>query len=256
MITAADREKCNFLANYAAWMLGCGATCIRIEKNVERMANAFGLICKINIMPSHILLSIWSENQLESYTTLCKIHHCGISFHINTLLSRLSWAIADRKISYEEAIRSFNAIVQTQPENKRLVLVLASLANASFCRLFGGDFISMFLVFMATLLGYRVKQILLECKTHVRIVFLCCAFVSSVVSAGGKLFGWGTTPEIALATSVLYLIPGIPYINSISDMLDGHYLCSFSRFMDAVILTTCLSLGLCGGLFVMGQDWF
>ena len=256
MITSSDKEACNFLANYASWMLGCGATCIRIEKNVDRMAKTFGLICKINIMPSHILLSIWNEDHLDSYTTLCKIHKCGISFNINTLLSRLSWAVADKKLTYQEAVYAFNEIVQTKPENKWLVLILASVANASFCRLFGGDFISMIIVFIATFLGYRVKQILLESKTHVRIVFLCCAFVSSVVSAGGKLFGWGETPEIALATSVLYLIPGIPYINSISDLLDGHYLCSFSRFMDAVVLTTCLSLGLCGGLFLMGQSWF
>lgn len=256
MITSSKKEACNFLANYASWLLGCGATCIRIEKNVKRMANAFDLSCEISIMPSYILLSMWNDEHTESYTTICKIHKCGISFHINTLLSKLSWEVADKKLDYQGAVKSFQKIIQTKPENKWLVLVLASLANASFCRLFGGDLISMAIVFMATLLGYRLKQILLEEKTDIRIVFLCCAFVSSVISAGGKLFGWGTTPEIALGTSVLYLIPGIPYINSVSDLLDGHYLCSFSRFMDAIVLTTCLSLGLCGGLFLMDQNWF
>lgn len=256
MIASSDKEICNFLANYAAWMLGCGATCIRIEKNVERMSQAFGLHCEINIMPSHILLSMWNEQHSESYTTICKIHRCGISFNINTLLSRLSWEVADKKLDYQGAVSSFRQIITAKPENKYLVLVLASLANGSFCRLFGGDFISVGIVFMATLLGYGLKLILLDYKTHIRLVFLCCAFVSSVISAAGKLFGLGDTPEIALGTSVLYLIPGIPYINSLSDLLDGHYLCSFSRFMDAMVLTTCLSLGLCGGLFLMKQDWF
>ena len=256
MIASSDKEICNFLANYASWMLGCGATCIRIVKNVERMAGAFGINCEVTIMPSHILLSMWNADHSESYTTTCNIHKCGISFNINTLLSRLSWEVADKKLDYEGAVSSFHRIITVRPENKYRVLVLASLANGAFCRLFGGDFISVGIVFMATLLGYGLKLILLDYKTHVRIVFLCCAFVSSVISAAGKLFGLGDTPEIALGTSVLYLIPGIPYINSISDLLDGHYLCSFSRFMDAMVLTTCLSLGLCGGLFLMKQDWF
>ena len=256
MIASSDKEICNFLANYASWMLGCGATCIRIGKNVERMAEAFSLNCEINIMPSHIVLSVWNDEHTDSYTTICKIHRCGISFNINTLLSRLSWAVADKKIDFKDAVTSFQQITTTKQENKYLVLVLASLANGSFCRLFGGDFISVGIVFMATLFGYGLKLVLLDYHTHMRLIFLCCAFVSSVISAAGKLFGLGATPEIALGTSVLYLIPGIPYINSLSDLLDGHYLCSFSRFMDAMVLTTCLSLGLCGGLFLMKQDWF
>ena len=70
------------------------------------------------------------------------------------------------------------------------------------------------------------------------------------------MFGIGSTPEIALGTSVLYLIPGVPYINAVSDMIDRHYLCAFSRFADAVVLTACLSAGLCGGMLVLGLRWF
>ena len=255
-MTTTEKETGAFLAEYAAWLLGCGATCIRIEKNVNRMSKAFGMKSEISIMPSHIILTVWNDERTESYTAMHRIHRCGISFHINTLLSKLSWEVADMKLDFSEAVRSFQEIIKTRPENKWLVLLLASLANASFCRLFGGDLVSMLIVFLATLAGYRLKQIMLEDKSDIRLVFFCCAFVSSVISAGGQIFGWGSTPDIALGTSVLYLIPGIPYINSVSDMLDGHYLCSFSRFIDAVVLTTCLSFGLCGGLLLMDQNWF
>ena len=256
MITTSQRDACVFLADYAAWLLGCGATCIRIEKNVSRMSDSFGLTSEISIMPSHVILTVWDQEHAESYTAMNRIHRCGISFHINTLLSQLSWKVADQKLTFVEAMKSMQQIVRTPPENKWKVLLLASLANASFCRLFGGDPISMLIVFLATMAGYRLKQIMLEEKSDLRLVFICCAFVSSVISAGGQIFGWGNTPDIALGTSVLYLIPGIPYINSVSDMLDGHYLCSFSRFIDAVVLTACLSFGLCGGLFLMDLKWF
>ena len=96
---------------------------------------------------------------------------------------------------------------------------------------------------------------MLEDGMDTRFVFFCCAFFSSVIGAAGYVFHWSGTPEIALGTSVLYLIPGIPYINSVSDLLDGHYISSFSRFMNALVLTACLSAGLCGGLLLMNINW-
>lgn len=250
------KEACIFLSDYAARLLGCGATCARIEKNVRRISDAFGVDTEMTIMPSHIHLSVWDKNHVDSFTNIKRIHKSMISFKINTLLSKLSWNIADNKIGFRDARTEFAEIIQSPPENQRLVLLLASLANASFCRLFGGDWIAMLIVFVATGIGYRLKQVMLEDKMDVRFVFFCAAFFSSVIAACGHLFHLGGTPEIALGTSVLYLIPGIPYINSVSDMLDGHYICSFSRFMDAVVLTACLSIGMCGGLLLMDLSWF
>lgn len=252
----STKEACIFLADYAAWLLGCGATCIRIEKNVKRMSEAWQVEAEMVIMPSHIQLSVWDSEHEHAYSRVERIRKAGISFDINTRLSRLSWEIADGKTDFGKARERFMDIVKTRPANPWMVLLLASLANASFCRLFGGDAVSMLIVFMATLAGYRLKQFMLEDGADVRFVFFCSAFFSSVIGSAGYVFGWGTTPEIALGTSVLYLIPGIPYINSVSDMLDGHYVCSFSRFMNAAVLTACLSAGLCGGLLLMNLKWF
>ena len=41
---------------------------------------------------------------------------------------------------------------------------------------------------------------------------------------------------MAIATSVLYLVPGIAFLNAFNDMIDGHYVCFFSRLMDAIVL--------------------
>ena len=250
------KEANSFLSKYAAMLLGCGATCIRIEKNVRRMSEAFGVEAEMTIMPSHILLTVWDKGHTHSYSGIERIGKGGISFHLNTRLSKLSWEVADGKTDFAEARRKLDEMALTPPANRWLVLFLASSANASFCRLFNGDVVSMLLVFPATLAGYLLKQMMIEDKADIRFTFFCCAFLSSVIGSGGYVFGWGGTPSIALDTSVLYLIPGVPYINSVSDMLDGHYICSFSRFMNAAILTFCLSAGLCGGLLLMNLRWF
>ena len=97
---------------------------------------------------------------------------------------------------------------------------------------------------------------MIEDKIDLRITTIASAFLASVVGASGYLFGISNTPELALGTSVLFLIPGIPYINAGSDLFTNHYLCAVSRFIQAVILTICLTLGLCGGMFLMHMKFF
>ena len=250
------QEICLFLSEYAAGLMSSGATCIRIEKNVGRIAAAWKMDVRITIMPSHIMICVWDQKRNISYTNISRACFHQNNFCVNAQLSKLSWEIADSNAGFRESNDRLKRIIQTPPLNRWKVLMLVSLANAAFCGLFGGDRISMLLVLIATMVGYKLKQDMQEDKADIRFIFFCCAFVSSVIASGGYVFGWGNTPDIALGTSVLYLIPGIPYINAVSDMLDGHYICSFSRIMNAVILTFCLSAGLYGGLLVMNIYWF
>lgn len=50
-IPATPKDACIFLSDYAAWLLGCGATCIRIEKNVKRMADRWNMTSEMTILP-------------------------------------------------------------------------------------------------------------------------------------------------------------------------------------------------------------
>ena len=244
----------DFIADYTAWLLGCGATCMRIEKNSGRIARALGYDICITIMPKHISLTLKDCATGTQATYQRQMVTCGINFDLNARLSSLSWKIADRKLSYGQARKMFEKIVTTHYTTSQLTVLLTSLANASFCRLFGGDAAAMLVVFVATFAGFELKHILLKGHLDVRPVFIICAFISTVITTGAHLFGWGATPEIAVATSVLYLIPGVPFINSASDLIDRHYLCSLSRLMDACVLTACLSIGMCAGLSLMGLN--
>lgn len=250
------KEICLFLSEYSAWLLGSGATSIRLERNVRRMAESMGCNAEMTILPRHIHMTVFLPDHSDSYTYIIATHPMAISFDINTRLSRLSWTMADEHISLTEAKTRFNHIIKTPPENKHLVLLLASFANAAFCRLFTGDWAAVGIVFLSTLVGFYLKQVLSERKMDVRIVFIICAFISSVLASTATLFSFGHTPDIAVGTSVLYLVPGIPFLNSFSDMLNGHYICAFGRFVHAVVLTCCLSLGLCGGMLLMNISMF
>ena len=145
------RETAAFLAEYASLLSGCGATCIRIEKNTKRMGRAFGVNIDPFIMPAHVSVSVWNTDRTNDVTALRKTPRCGISFNLNTRLSQLSWEVADNRLDLPSAIERFECIKTTKPTGKWEVLILASLANAAFCRLFCGDVSSMLIACVPTL---------------------------------------------------------------------------------------------------------
>lgn len=246
------KEDGQFLSGYAALLLGSGATCIRIEKNVGRMARSCGLTADLVILPADILLTVRrNDDRRVSYTLVTGVRNTCISFFLNTELSKLSWLVAEGKMNMREASERICGIGSGRVTDSRAMLFLVAAANASFCRLFGGDGVAMSIVFVATLAGFLLKQCMQSDGADARLTTLLSAFFAAVAGSAGYVFDWSATPDLALGTSVLFLIPGIPYINSMSDLLDGHYLCSFCRFMHAAVQTVCISLGLCGALLLM-----
>lgn len=251
-----SKEVCLFLAEYAVALLGCAATCIRLERNLRRMAAAFGKDVEIFIMPRHIHITVWQPEADDMFTTLAAVRPAPISFNLNTKLSQLSWHVADDDLSLDVARHRFSNILKSDKETPWVTLLLASLANASFCGIFGGDPVAMLIVFVATAFGFRLKQLMAACRIDGRVIFLLCAFLSALIGCAGFFISPHGTPAVAVGTSVLYLVPGIPFLNSFSDLLYRHYICAFSRFIDALILTACLSLGLCLAMRLMSVGMF
>ena len=119
-------------------------------------------------------------------------------------------------------------------------LFLVGFANASFCALFGGDWTARLIVFSATLIGFYLKQIMQKKKFNHYLVFIASAFIASMVASSALTLE--TTAEIAIATSVLYLVPGV--LNGVIDIVEGHVLTGCTRLIQALLLVLCIAVGL------------
>ena len=56
------------------------------------------------------------------------------------------------------------------------------------------------------------------------------------------VFHWGAAPETALATAVLYLVPGVPLINSLIDLIEGHLSSAWNRALFGASILLCMLL--------------
>ncbi|MDE6843197.1 MAG: threonine/serine exporter family protein [Muribaculaceae bacterium] len=244
-------EVCRFLTEYAACLLACGATCTRITRNVSRMADVAGVEADIIILPSHMSITLSDPRDGRTFHHTSSLAHVPVSFNINTQLSKLSWKVAEGRVDFAEARRLFERIKTAPRINQWYLALLVSAANASFCRLFGGDPMAMAIVAAATMAGYSLKLVMLGRHADIKLVVIACAFLSALISCVGYAIGCTSTPDIAVGTSVLYLIPGIPYINSVSDLLSSHYLSGYSRLANALVLTGCIALGMTVAVMLM-----
>ena len=81
------------------------------------------------------------------------------------------------------------------------------------------------------------------------VIFIASAFAASMYASVAMIFD--TTSEVAIATSVLYLIPGVPLINGVIDIVEGHILIGFSRLINALLLIICIAIGLSATLLMV-----
>ena len=160
----------------------------------------------------------------------------------NSELSALSWEAVDNHLSLEELKDKYKKIISAPRIHPLFVLLLVGFANASFCKLFGGDLISMGIVFSATITGFYLKQQMQAKKINHYVVFIVSAFVASLCASTALIFD--TTSEIAMATSVLYLVPGVPLINGVIDVVEGYVLTGFARLTEASLLIVSIAIGL------------
>lgn len=242
-----------FFCAYACTLLCSGATTMRIQRKIKQMAEAWDIEVIFTIMPANVLFTLWDKNREHSYTCISPLAHAGINFDTITRLSRLSDQVFTEEVTLDEANAQLQEIKKIPRMSNWIVLLLAAAANAAFCRLFKGDWPAIGIVFVATLCGFFVKQRLQAWKIDYRAVTVVSGVVAAVVSCIGLVdfshygfenFTLTETPVIALSTSVLYLVPGVPFCNFVNDLIYGHYLSAWSRFVHAMMITVSLSLGL------------
>lgn len=240
----------HFLLQYAQTLLRCGAYTTRIIRCVTRIAQSYGYNTHLSILTKNITLTLNTYDNRYARTYILTSAKLALNFRIISELSALSWRVYDERISIEELIKAYQKITQQKPRRFWHELFFIPLANASLCHIFGGDIGSFAAVFVATILALIVRKALHRIDT--RLLFVVVAFVVSSATTYLAMLFPTQTIEIAVASSVLFLVPGIPIINATLDILDSHILTGIARGVDAGILVACIAAGMFINLQING----
>ena len=239
------QELTNFLSEYTAKMLSIGTYTARIERCVRRIADAYDYEASLMIFVRHFIISVMDPADNSIRRTYVKTGAAAqISFDLISELSALSWEIYDEKIPLARAKAAFAEILASQKKSFAKTLILLSIANAAFCELFGGDGGAMALVFAATAFGICARYLLSKLKINLKIQYIAVSFAVSFIVSLGTRYGLSATPDVAVGSSILFLIPGVWLINSVFDILNENMLVGISRGLNTGLLIICIAIGL------------
>jgi uncharacterized membrane protein YjjP (DUF1212 family) len=238
------KELGSLLLDVGVSLLSSGASCSRIRITMRRLATTFNYDAHISIAPKSISLTLNKEEENAIFNGMRSTPSQGVNFKTISGISRLSWEAVENDLSIEQVRDKLNALLVLPHYPRIIILLFVSLAGAGFCFSFGGKLPEMFIAFGATFCGLFVRQEAIKRKFN---PYFCVFFGSLVASLFAGAFikaGLNISFEHAFATSVLFLIPGVPLINSFTDLIDGNILNGIVRGVNALMFSMAIAFGL------------
>ena len=230
-------EVLDFIAEYATYLLGSGVHTSRVIRNSQRIGASQGVDLQLSSFQKSTIITAHDEESGEAITRVVKIPALPVSFERNSDLSALSWDALDEGLPLSEIRKRYDELTAKPRIDPIFVLLTVGLANASFCRLF------------STLVGFAAKQRMQAHGVNHFLIFIISAFMASLCASAALRFD--CSAETALATSVLFLVPGVPLINGVIDIVEGHILIGCSRLINALLLIICIAIGLSATLLMV-----
>ena len=232
------------LLDVGTLLMGNGASTGRVRTTINRIADALGYEVELLITSRSLMLTVNKEGGLDHTSSVKRTPPHGVNFKLVSGISRLSWRVVEEGLSVEQINQDIERIKALPHYPRFVVLALVALAGASFCRLFGGEAPEMIVAFSATFFGLFIRKEALKMRFNPYISIFFASFTAAMVAGLSIKLNIGHSPENALATSVLFLIPGVPLINSLSDLMDGNTLNGMVRGVNGLIIAFSIALGL------------
>ena len=242
---AAIGKKTGLILTTGQLLMENGADTSQIVRDMTRAAAYMGIDekqFKLHIMYTTLMLNISDEN--HSYTNFRKCRKHAVDMRIISAVSRLTWRALRDHYTLEEYEDNLKTIA-SRPKafSEPFVIVATGCACACFCGLFGCDLPAFFYTAICAMLGKVVQVYCHKSGVNAYMSIAIAAFVSTALAYFAHFLP-STTPWHPIIAATIYLVPGIPLINSISDMINGYLISGAARFMHTSLLLGGIAFGI------------
>lgn len=246
---AEQREITRLCAVTGQLLMQYGAESALVENVSRRLGLALGVdSVEVAIMANAITVTTLSE--AHCLTTVRRNIDHGINMHVVIEVQRAMLAVENGEQDLEAFRQRLDAIRPLRYPHWLLSLLIGA-SCACFGRLAGAEWGSCGVTFVASALAMFVRLKISALHFNPLVTFFAAAFVATSVALQGVPYSIGETPKIAMAASVLLLVPGYPLINSVSDMVKGYVNTGLARGMMSLLLAA----SACGGILLSMTVW-
>jgi uncharacterized membrane protein YjjP (DUF1212 family) len=236
-------ETGNILLDVGAVLMSSGASTHRTRQTLERLATGLGFKIELLITQRALMLTIITKDQEQFFSRLKRTSPHRINFKIVSGISRMSWHVLDGELSLKQIATELRRLKKLPNYPLWVELGMVGLAGAAFCHIFGGGLIEMLTAFIATFTGLFVRHQSVKKKFNPYVSVYFASLTASLIAGAAEYLNLGAHPETAFSTAVLFLVPGVPLINSVTDMVDGNIQNGMVRMTNGLIIALAIALG-------------
>lgn len=245
MINLDIKAKMELILSVGQILAENGATADKIINNVKRVAACMQIPeanFNIKVMPLVLFLNVFDGE--KSHLAFRNYENHGIDMNIVNLVNALTVKAVKKNYSPQKFNDVLYRIVSQRKLYSHTQIILATgLFCGAFCYLFGGDLLASFYTAVAAIIGklFQLKSI------KYGINHFCAMAIASFVATSLAYFAhflptetiW--TPFIACS---LFLIPGIPIMNALTESLGGFLLNGMIKAYHSFLIATSMTVGI------------
>lgn len=268
------RRKLDLLLRTGKILVESSADTSRIMRNMKRTAAYLGL--NEEQLHIHITYNMLMVNLSDGTHSFSKFQRCdkhGIEMHAISDISKLSWSAIKEDYSLDRYEEELNKIATRKRSYTHWqVAIAAGFACGGFCIQFGCDWSAFFYASFAAALGFRLRVKLNEIGSNMYANIAVAAFVATILAWLLGTFASSNfvaslppllshvlhtnTPWHPLMACTLFLVPGVPIINFVNDVLDNNIEVGIIRGINTILIVTAMAFGIVLAIRVCGIDNF
>lgn len=250
-----QRDITRLCIHCALLLLQYGAETMLVERLSQRLGLALGADSVESAISSNaIVLTTIKEG--HCLTSTRKSVDRGINMSVVTAVQH-TVILAEHHlldiVGVEKRLGSIKATHYPLP----VMMLAVGLSCGCFCRLNGGDWDGSVVAFIASAIAIFVRVQL--AKRHINPVINVCITAFVATSISGSLITlpiFQQTSTIAMAASILLLVPGFPLINAVADIFKGHVNVGVARWTIASLLALSTCIGVVLAMLIWGlKGW-
>lgn len=221
-----------------------GACTSRIRIILERVANSFGFDVDVLVTHRALSLTLLSDEHDPVFNGIKRTAPVGVNFKVLSGISKMSMDIKNEPWQLSTIGLELERLLGLSHYPRLTILTWVSLADASFCFIANGSLLAMAVSFVATFVGLFVRQETTRRRFNPYLCVFFAAFTATLFSGAARWLLPEYDLEAGFATSVLFLIPGVPLINSFVDIIDGNLLNGMIRLMNGLFFSMMIAFGM------------
>lgn len=232
-------------------LLEYGADTHRVEETVHRMGTALGAAwMEIYVTPTAIIASV--TNGQEHRTNIRRVPAVGIDLSRIDAINQLSRRIGRERLDLSTVEAELERIAQLPRHYSRsLTVVTVGLACGCFALLFGGGPAEFAIGALGAALSLLARQELVRLGLGLLLQIAPAAFVATLVTVVLAQLVQISSFDVVVPAGVLPLVPGIPLINALSDLLSYDLVSGVTRAAQALLIAAQIAVGVALALDVL-----